>query len=59
MNYLVKASKKTTKESSKARSETKEEKQNINEHKNEEETLNWDQLLDDIDDGEGGDDGKA
>ena len=59
MNYLTKVSKKTAKETSKARNEKTEEKQNIVKDKKEDSQLNWDQLLDDIDDGEGGDDGKA
>ena len=59
MNYLTRVMKKTTKKNTSNRSEKPEEKPNITANKKEEKPVNWDQLLDDIDDGEGGDDGKA
>ena len=59
MNYLTRVMKKTTKKATSNRSEQIEEKSNITANKKEEKPVNWDQLLDDIDDGEGGDDGKA
>ena len=59
MNYLTRVNKKTVKETSKSKSEEVNEKQNITSENKEEQPVNWDQLLDDIDNGEGGDDGKA